>query len=599
MILQALYTSYPRFFKQNKAPEFGFSLENVGFALEIDLKGNLIQDHDLRQGEGKDARPVLLEIPFTNEVNVRANNIQANFLADKAAYLIGNDKKTKKDRLEKCHNQFKNLILDVTEGISDDGLTAIRNFYKKWDPKQAPNLSKYWEDISSGSSGFLVFRLSGERDYIHNHKSLRQAWVKYLKSHGTAIYGNCLLTGGENEEIQRVHAQFKGIAGGQSSGKSLVSFNMKSVESYGKEQSYNSPISIQAEFECSTVLKYLIRSDAHHLYVADAFTVFWTERDSPVEGSFGMMLDPDDNAADDRELGVFLESIRQGKFPEKYDPDIRFYTLGLSPNAARLSVRFWYANTVKDISEKIGWHFRDLAMVRSFDTDPEYPGIRRLLYETTNRKSKDGPPPLLAGAVMQSILNGTPYPQALLSAVIGRIRAEQSAKDKNGRQIPNVNYMRAAIIKAVLTRKNRIFGHGMEVPMALDKHFKEAAYLLGRLFAACERIQEDAHRDESGRSKLNSTIRDRYYSSASAAPQMVFPILLKLKNHNLGKIDNQGLVVNHEKLIGEIMDAIDPKNNFPKTLNLENQGLFHIGYYHQRQDFYTKKNNTKEEGDKQ
>jgi CRISPR-associated protein Csd1 len=583
MILQALHNSYSRLFEQNMVPEFGFSIENVGFALEIDGEGNLVQEHDLRQGAGRDARSILMEVPYTNEVNVRANNVQPNFLVDKAAYLLGNDEKTKKDRLKKCHRQFKDLFLQITEGVSDDGVVAIRNFYKKWIPDKAPTILKYWQDIAGGSMGFIVFRLSGERDYIHNHKKVREAWKKYILSHDTGVHSNCLVTG-ESKEIQRVHAQFKGIKGGQTSGKSLVSFNFKSVESYRKEQSYNAPISIQAEFKSSTALKCLIRSNAHHVYIGEAFTVFWTERDSPVEGFFGMILDPRDAAADNKELFVFLESVREGKFPQEYDPDIRFYILGLSPNAARLSVRFWHTSTVIDISEKLGQHFRDLSMVRSFDTDPEYPGMWRLLKETANQESKEGPSPLLAGAVMQAILHGTPYPQVLLSAVIGRIRAEQ-----------NINYMRAAIIKAVLVRKKRILGQGMEVPMALDKDNKNVAYLLGRLFAVLERIQEDAHRDASGRPKINSTIRDRYYTSASATPQMVFPLLLRLKMHNINRIENQGLVVNHEKLVGEIIDGLEGTSNFPKILNLERQGIFHIGYYHQRQDFYTKKDKPKTE----
>ena len=586
MILQALHSCYSRLFEQNKVPEFGFGLENVGFALEIDSEGNLIQEHDLRQGEGKDVRPILMEIPFTNEVNVRASNVQPNFLVDKAIYLLGNDEKTKKDRLKLCHKQFKNLLLQVTEGISDDGLAAVRSFYDKWEPEKAPTVLKYWQDIAGGSSGFIVFRLSGERDYIHNHKDVREAWMKFLVSHGTGVHGDCLLTG-ENKEIQRVHAQFKGIKGGQATGKSLVSFNFKSVESYRKEQSYNAPISIQAEFNSSTALKYLIRSDAHHVYIGEAFTVFWTERDSPVEDFFGMILDPGDSCADDQELAVYLESVRQGKFPQNYDPDIRFYILGLSPNAARLSVRFWHTSTVKDISDKLGQHFRDLLMVRAFDSEPQYPGMWHLLRETTNRKSSEGPPPLLAGAVMQSILKGTPYPQALLSAVIGRIRAEQSARDNNGRPIQNVSYMRAAIIKAVLVRKKRILNQGMEVAVSLDKENTNVAYLLGRLFAVLEKAQQDAIPG------ANATIKDRFYGSASATPRIVFPQLLRLAQHHIEKGEHGRT---RDRQIEEIVCHI---KEFPAHMALDQQGMFAIGYYHQRQDFFAKKGSSQIEGAKQ
>jgi CRISPR-associated protein Csd1 len=223
---------------------------------------------------------------------------------------------------------------------------------------------------------------------------------------------------------------------------------------------------------------------------------------------------------------------------------------------------------VKDISEKLGQHFRDLSMVRPFETDPEYPGMWRLLKETSNQKSKDGPPPLLGGAVMQAILNGTPYPQELLSAVIGRIRAEQ-----------NINYMRAVIIKAVLVRKKRILNQGMEVSMALDKENKNIAYLLGRLFAVLEKAQQDAIPG------ANTTIKDRFYGSASATPRVVFPQLLRLAQHHIQKAE-YGKV--RDKQIEEIVCDI---KEFPAHMGLDEQGLFAIGYYHQRQDFFKKNTN--------
>ena len=290
-----------------------------------------------------------------------------------------------------------------------------------------------------------------------------------------------------------------------------------------------------------------------------------------------MIIDPHDTSAEDKQLAVFLESVREGKLPANIDGEVKFYVLGLSPNAARISVRFWHAGTVDEISKRLGQHFRDLAMIRS-DTDPEYPGMWRLLKETANQKSKDGPSPLLAGAVMRAILNGGLYPQSLLSAVIGRIRAEQAAKDKKGKSIPNVNYLRAAIIKAVLVRKKRILNHGLEVPMALDKENTQPAYLLGRLFAVLEKAQQDAIPG------ANATIKDRFYGSASATPRVVFPQLLRLAQHHIDKAE-YGRV--RDKQIEEILGHVQ---EFPAHLGIDEQGLFAIGYYHQRQDFFKKNN---------
>jgi len=569
MILHALHQYYERLAPDNMVPEFGFSMENVGFVLEIDKDGKLLQVNDIRQGEGAKMRPVLMEIPYTNKVNVRANNVEPNFLIDKAAYLFGNDKKTKAKRLPDCYKSFVSLVMEVLGEIDDKGGNAVLKFYKKWNPTKAPKKLQFWDDITSDKAGFIAWRLDGERDYIHLRPKVKEAWQKYLGKQSSKLKCQCMITGSVDTDIQQLHAQFKGITGGQSSGKSLVSFNIKSAESYGKEQSFNAPVSVKAEFKSSTALKHLIRNEAQHLYIGDTYTVFWTERNSPVEDFFGLIMNPrDTSTADNKELAVFLESVSEGKLPADYEPNIPFYVLGLSPNAARLSVRFWHVSTVKDISEKLGQHFRDLSIIRSFDSDPVYPGMWRLLRETSNQKSREGPPPLLAGAVMQSILKGTPYPQTLLSTVIGRIRAEQ-----------NINYMKAAIIKAVLIRKYRTQNKTLEISMALNKENKNEAYLLGRLFAVLEKAQQDAIPG------ANATIKDRYYGSASATPKAVFPQLLRLAQHHITKAE-YGRV--RDKLIEEIICDI---KNFPAHLTIDGQGLFAIGYYHQRQDFYKKKDN--------
>ncbi len=573
MILQSLYNYYDRLAKEQNIPEFGFSIENVGFILEIDEKGNFIQEHDIRIGEGNKARPKLMEIPYSNKVNVRAVNIQPNFMVDKAAYLIGNDTKTKPLRIIDCHSAFIKLLNEVLIGVADDGAKAVLAFYKNWNPHDAPKILKYWEDISSDKAGFIAFKLSNQLQYIHLRPKIRNAWQNYLNNEKSKLKGQCLLCGAEATDIQQLHAQFKGISGGQSSGKSLVSFNIDSSESYGKIQSFNAPVSIQSEFKSSTALKSLIHSEKQHLYIGETYTVFWTERDSPIEGMFGMMLNSkDSDVSDNAELRQVLESVREGKQLAGIDKEIKFYILGLSPNAARLAVRFWYVCFIEHLEDNIGQHFRDLRIQKSRETDPEFPGIWRLLRETVNQKSSDkSPQPLLAGTLMRSILDGTAYPQVLQNSVMIRIRADQE-----------INYIRAAILKAILVRKYRLNKQRMEVSMALDKENKNQAYLLGRLFATLEKAQQDA----IGKN-INATIKDRFFGLASATPKVVFPQLLRLAQHWVEKAD-YGKV--RDKEIEEIVCHL---NDFPAHLSLDEQGLFAIGYYHQRQDFFKRKDSPK------
>jgi len=568
MILQSLHKYYERLAPEKQVPEFGFSMENVGFVLEIDRSGCLIHEHDIREGEGNKVRPILIEIPYTNKVNVRAVNIEPNFLVDKAAYLLGNDKKTKPKRLPECYKSFVSLTQTVLSDTDDDGAHAIQKFYQSWNPDEAPKRLRYWDEIASDKAGFIAFRLNDERQYIHMRPKVRNAWQKYLSSQKSNLQGQCLLSGSPDTDLQQLHAQFKGITGGQSSGKSLVSFNIQSSESYGKEQSFNAPVSVEAEFKSSTALKHLIRNKAQHLYIGETYTVFWTERDSRIEGMLGMILDPKDvEAEDSKDVRLFLEAIRGGKRHEGIESDVKFYILGISPNAARLAVRFWHVCSVGELEERIGQHFRDLQIQQSFDSDPEFPGIRRILWETYNKKSRtETASPLLSGAFMKSILEGALYPQALQNAVVNRIRADQ-----------DINYVRAAILKAILVRKNRKYNRGMEVSMSLDKENKNPAYLLGRLFAVLEKSQTDA----LGKN-INATIKDRFFSSASATPKAVFPQLLRLSQHYIGKAEYGRL---NDKKIEEILCDVQ---DFPAHLSLDEQSLFILGYYHQRQNFFTK-----------
>ncbi|GAB4316432.1 MAG: type I-C CRISPR-associated protein Cas8c/Csd1 [Candidatus Zixiibacteriota bacterium] len=567
MILQSLSTYYDRKARSSTStlPPDGYSTERIHFALIIDQSGGIKQVFDLREVKGAKRIPRSINVPQGAKKSV---NIAASFLWGNTSYVLGADDKGKAARTARCHKAFKELHRKLLSGLDDDAARAILRFLDSWDSSRATTLP-YWEEMLKGN---LVFQLDGERRYVHEREILRRAWMDHWKLSGATIQGRCLVSG-EVAPIARLHPPIRGVKDAQPTGAALVSFNLDAFCSYGKSQNFNAPISESRAAAYTKALNFLLASRRNRIQLGDATTVFWTERDSPVVDFFGKIMDPTDTGGDDQRLATFLAAIREGKLPEDLDDSIRFFILGLSPNASRLSVRFWYTSTVADICHKLGQHFRDLAMVRSFDSDPEYPGMLQLLRETANKKSDDGPPPLLAGAVMRSILSGTPYPRTLLSTVIGRIRAEQSARGSNDKPKPNVNYMRAAIIRAVLVRQKRLLNRGMEVSMGLDKDNKNDAYLLGRLFAVLECAQKDAIRG------ANATIRDRYYSSASATPRAVFPQLLRLAQHHISKAKYGR---HRDKQIEEIVGDIP---EFPAHLSLEQQGLFAIGYYHQRQDF--------------
>ncbi len=568
MILQTLNQYYERL-KDNpetKIPLFGFGRQKIHFAVVLNDDGQVVQVKDLRAKVKNKTVPASITVPMIGKK--RAVDITPNFMWDNTGYVLGWDVKGKDARTKKCFAAFKKLHQEIGKGISDRGLKAVIGFLESWHPEEEKFL-EHWGEISGAN---LVFQLDGELEYIHDRPSVRDAWINYCAENSSETISTCLIKG-KPAPIARLHPAIKGVQGAQSTGAGIVSFNLDAFLSYEKSQNFNAPIGEDTAFAYTTALNYLLRFESRQkIRIGDATTVFWTERESPIEGFMGMILDPRDDSGDLADVRLFLEAVRDGKQPPGIDdPDISFYILGLSPNASRLSVRFWHVSTVGEISNRIGQHFRDLAIVRS-EKEPEFPGIWWLLKETAVQRKTNNIPPLLGGALMRAIITGSAYPQSLLSILIGRIRADQT-----------INYMRAAMIKACLNRKSRIHQKKEEVSMALDKESPNVAYRLGRLFAVLEKAQRDAIPG------ANTTIKDRYYGSASATPSVVFPQLLRLAQHHLQKAEYG---FRTDKMIEEIMGGIE---KFPAHLSLDDQGMFAIGYYHQRQAFYTKTEKQKED----
>lgn len=572
MIFQSLILLYERLSKANEVPPYGFSMEDIGFEVIIDKSGKMLYEPQTLRVQKTDKSGKLIpnkftfhlsEVPYYNDVNVRSSGAAntPNFMVDKADYIFGMPGTEKK---EKYRQSFITMISEVCGDSIDDGILAVKSFLLKWDSEDSLYL-KDWKEISGTYGKWIAFKLEGENNlFIHERPEVKALWLEYI-SKQKFKKGKCLVDGNIHD-LQSQYSQFK-----FGTGASLSSCKDNYSWSYGKICGENAPISVEAEFKSSTALKYLFRSKSQRIQIGDITTVFWAESKSPIETFMGQILDSSvqDKAAT-IQVQEFLKALRNGRLPDnlEQDKDINFYILGLSLNKARLALRFWYVCTVKELIKHLRDHFICIEMVHSDHNNP-FPEIRDLLKQTV-RDSKNISP-VLAGSLMRSILTGSNYPQNLYQSVLGRIKADQARKDeKTGKQVSNVNYFRAAILKAVLQRN-----HKMEVPMSLDTNRREIGYLLGRLFAVLEKTQRDAL------GNLNATIRDRCYSTASTTPASIYPRLLGLSIHHIKK---SPYGENSDIRIREIIDHVD---DFPTYMDLMQQGLFHIAYYQQKNAFYT------------
>jgi CRISPR-associated protein Csd1 len=548
MILQALKQYYDRLASEDepKVPLQGFSNENIDFAIIFDRRGNCVDVNDLRVQDGKKMRSRKMIVP--QAIKRSGKNPPANFLWDNTGYVLGADNKGKPDNAIQAFKNFKEHIAEIMGASHDEGIKGVRNFLENWNPENAEQL-KYWNEMIGKK---IVFRLDGDRQFVHERPAVRKAWLEYSQGRKAEHTANCLITG-KFSSIARLHPSIKGVSGTLNSVGDIVSFNKDSFISYGKSQSFNAPISEEAAFEYTAALNHLLLRDSERkIQIGDATTVFWAEKDTPLESWLAQIFKPqEEDTGAVSEVRNFLQAVRNGVKPGNIDTQTKFYVLGLSPSMKRISVRFWYAGTVGELSERIGKHFRDIAIEKHSEKDRNFPGMWQLLIQTAIQRKTDNINPLLSGELIRSILTGGNYPESMLSALIERIRAGEE-----------INYLRVAMIKGILTRN-----HKKEVSMSWDKSRKDTAYLLGGLFAILEKTQKDAG---------NETIREKYFRSASATPKLAFSVLMPLAQHHIAKAD---FGFEDDKRIAEVMDDI---KEFPSYLRLQEQGLFSIGYYHMR-----------------
>lgn len=574
MILQALTDYYRTLEGQGQLSAPGWSPVKVSFALCIDQDGALERVISLQTEQMKGKKTVLAPQSIILPAPVkRSSGIAANFLCDNSSYILGVDNKGKPQRSAECFAACKALHEDILKDMNCPAADAILAFFRTWNPEQAavhPALTECWEDIMAGAN--LVFRFDGT--FIHTDPAVRQAWNTYYQTADDGPEMVCLVTG-EKGPVELVHPSIKNVQGAQSSGAALVSFNAPAFCSYGKEQNLNAPTSKYAAFAYTAALNHLL-TDRDHVYrMGDATVVCWAKGGGDAyQNLFGCAFFGQQTSYTLTDIQGTLKNLCAGQTvefeAERLDPNMEFYVLGLSPNAARLSVRFFLRNTFGAFLQNVQAHQERLEIVKpgfdKFDTIP----LWKLLDETVNHNSRDKTPaPNLAGEVLRAVLNNTRYPMTLLNGVTLRIRAERE-----------VTRGRAAILKAYYLQNPHPDVPKEVLTVSLNPDSTNQAYNLGRLFSILEAIQSAANPN------ITATIKDKYFNSASATPSHVFPVLVNLAQKHLKKLDG-GLRTHYNRQLTALMAHLG--ECYPTRMNLPQQGAFQLGYYHQTQARYEKK----------
>lgn len=584
MILKALTNYYDRLEADPEADvaSYGFSRQKISFDVVIRKDGSLVEFHDARTSEGNRQVPRLAIVP--GQAKPSGSGLNPGFLWDSAQYMLGyKTDDPKPERTRKAFEAFRDRHLAMESDINDVNFTAVCTFLRAWNPDRAGE----YPQLKEIAAAFGVFRIAGEMGYVHERPNVQRFWLGQIAGDVDAPTTPSLISG-EVQPIARLHEpKIKGVRGAQSAGATLVAFNDDAYESYRKSQSYNAPVGVQDAFKYCTALNRLTTHRDRQVQLGDTTVVYWSEKPTAFEDELIGCFEPpaaEDQATDDR-LRNFFDRLRRAAEGAAFeDGGTPFYVLGLAPNAARLSVRFWEVGTVQQFAERLGFHLHDLELTGK----PPHmaPITLQRVIDQTARERKDIQP-LLGGAVLRAVLTGGPYPVSLAAAVLRRIRADGQTDGVNG-------HIRAAILKAYLVRNARLNSQKEAISMSLDRSCPHTAYQLGRLFAALEKTQEDALGSE-----LNVTIKGSYLASASANPVAVFPRLLRLHQHHLKKLGAErfGARIHREKLVQEISEHFEPGTGFPAHLALDEQGMFFLGYYHQRQDFFTPKGPTNEIGE--
>lgn len=623
MILHALTRYYDILADQELVPPYGYSVERIAYVIYLSSNGEILSLIPLENNPS-------MVLPENVD---RSADVDPNFLYDTSAYIFGFSKKDEENQAKNKppyspprFRAFREKNLMVLGEINSINAHSVREFLKRYDIsaiKENEFIKKNLDELMQNGGSF-VFRVEGQPHYVHEDPAIKIAWEDYLQKDISNYMGQCLITG-EFAPIAKLHKKIKGL------GKMpipLVSFDKDSTAytSFNLEEGYNAPVSEIAAFKYKTALNYLLSREnlSPRIMLGKTYVVYWAESEkrayvdtfAELWGAVkvnqnidarvlsGVAEEEDNILYDQRGADILsrtAEKIRDIKpidldsLLAGLDENIKFYILGLEPVKGRIIVRFFHSEPFIKIAQRLVDHYKTLQLTN----ERGYPArpirfwkildeiVPHSIKDKNNRK--DRIPPQLPATVMRAIFNGTPYPASLFQLIVNRVRTEtDQPKTEREAEFDHVNYTRVSIIKACLLRTRFAKSQFLQKEgflMALDEELMDYAYLLGRLFAVLENVQEIALPD------LNVTIKDRYFGAACTSPKLVFPRIIKLSTYHLSKLakEKKGYGIYLEKLIENINWMINPnKNPYPSQLSLSDQGMFILGYYHQRAKLFRK-----------
>jgi CRISPR-associated protein Csd1 len=560
VILEALNRYYERLRARDNitiAPE-GFAAQSVGFAVRLNGKGEFLEIRDLRKHAAKGEKLVPVKMILPNLGKTRSMGIAPNFLWDNPMYLLGLDTIGKPELTKERHAGFRAFHEKLLGNIDLPEAQALLAFLQN-PVMEDPRILERAEELTASH---LVFQVGNA--YTHDIPALKDVWVSHIHNDAKAVLGVCLATG-KKGPIARLHMPVKGVAGARSTGASLSSFNPPAFTSFGKEQNLNAPVSKAAAFGYVTGLNYMLSSPAQRLRLGEATVVCWTEEETPLEENLFSLIDgkamsPGRESAG--KLAEVLKKLGQGFSAAEawgdLDPHVRTHVLALKPSSGRLSIPFYIEATASELLERITEYYADLEIVRTFADEPPFPSVWQIAAAVLSPGKNMDDIRRLGEDIVRAALSGRPLPACLLPMCIKRISLGDS-----------INSVKAGLLKAVLI-KNHAHKENL---MTLNPEHSSQAYQLGRLFSFCEGVQRLAVGKH-----ITNCIRKQFFAAASVTPARVFPFLLRNAQIHILKARANG----YDKLIRSVFERIS--DGFPAHLNLEDQGLFVLGYYHQRAD---------------
>lgn len=528
-----------------------YSEAAVRYIVELDGKGRLLNPQPTDTADPSSPGTKRGQRRFVPQVQ-RASGIKPLLLADKADYTLGlAGPGVNPERATKAHQAYIELLERCAQATQEAAVEAVLHFLSNAPTQQL----QFRDDFDPGA--LITFRVDGVLPA--DLSSVQAFWAaendpeaRATAEGGQAIRMQCLVCGQVRPVLGRLQGKIKGVPGGQTAGTSIISANAEAFESYGLKASLIAPTCSVCGERFTKGANELIANQESRIILGNAVFISWTREEIGFNVRTFM-----DNPKPEQVQGL-IDSVHSGKKMTEFD-DQAFYATSLSASGGRTVVRDYIGTTVGEVRRHLVKWFKGQELVGAYGEPPQPLGLYALAASTV-REAKDLAPPT-PRALLRAAMVGTPLPINLLYEAVRRSRAEQS-----------VTRQRAALIKLVLITNETLEEDTM---VELDHNNKDAAYLCGRLLSVLEKAQDQAIPG------VKAGIVDRFYGTASSAPALVFGRLMRGLQDHLGKLerDKRGTYLALQSQLEEVLSGL---GGFPRTLTLEKQGLFALGYYHQR-----------------